>query len=69
LSQRELASLVGVTLGAVALWEKGKFRPGADKKAILIALRKLGKREVRKIFLKKSEEKPKKKTKKARARK
>ena len=41
LSQRELAKLTGVTLGAVGFWEKGKFAPKLDKKAILLALRKM----------------------------
>ncbi len=50
LSQRELALLTGVTVGAVGLWEKGKFRPNVHKKAVLVALRRLGKRGVRKIL-------------------
>lgn len=50
LSQRELAKLTGVTLGAVGFWEKGKFAPKLDKKAILLALRKIGKRGVRKML-------------------
>lgn len=51
LSQRELAKLTGVTLGAVGFWEKGKFAPKLDKKAILLALRKMGKRGVRKMLM------------------
>ncbi len=50
LSQKGLATLVGVTLGAVGLWEKGKFAPKLDKKAMLLALRKMGKREVKKLL-------------------
>ena len=50
LSQRELATLAGVTIGAIGLWEKGKFRPAMNKKAILVGLRKLGKRDVRKLL-------------------
>jgi DNA-binding transcriptional regulator YiaG len=53
LSQRELAFLTGVTVGAVGLWEKGKFRPNVHKKAVLVALRKLSKRDVRKILAEK----------------
>jgi DNA-binding transcriptional regulator YiaG len=53
LSQRELAFLTGVTVGAVGLWEKGKFRPNVNKKAVLVALRKLSKRDVRKILAEK----------------
>ena len=55
LSQRELAFLTGVTVGAVGLWEKGKFRPNVHKKAVLVALRKLSKRDVRKILAEKRE--------------
>lgn len=50
ISQRELALLTGVTIGAVGAWEKGKFEPKMDKKAILIALRKLKKRGVKKVL-------------------
>ena len=56
LSQNKLAILIGASLGTVAMWEKGKFAPRKDKKAALIALRKLGKREVRKVLEKKKEE-------------
>ena len=42
ISQRELGLLTGATIGAVASWEKGKFKPQGDKKAALVALRKLG---------------------------
>jgi DNA-binding transcriptional regulator YiaG len=67
LSQRELALLTGVTVGAVGLWEKGKFRPNANKKAILVALRKLNKRAVRKILEEKGGEAQKRKPKEKRA--
>ena len=50
LSQQELAMLAGVTLGAVAGWEKGKFEPKTDKKAALAAMRKMGKRNVQKML-------------------
>ena len=50
LSQRELAILAGVTLGAVAGWEKGKFEPKPEKKAALAAMRKMGKRSVKKML-------------------
>jgi DNA-binding transcriptional regulator YiaG len=53
ISQKGLAVLAGVTVGAVGLWEKGKFRPAANKKAVLVALRKLSKREVQKILAEK----------------
>ncbi len=50
ISQKELAILAGVTVGAVALWEKGKFKPKDEKKGVIVALRKLGRREVRKLL-------------------
>ena len=63
LSQKQLAILTGVSLGAVASWEKGKFKPKGEKKAALVALRKLKKGEVRKLIAQKAEapEKPKRK--------
>ena len=67
LSQRELAFLTGVTVGAVGLWEKGKFRPNVHKKAVLVALRKLSKRDVRKILAEKGGETEKGKPKEKRA--
>jgi transcriptional regulator with XRE-family HTH domain len=63
LSQRELAVLAGVTIGAIGLWEKGKFRPAMNKKAILVGLRKLGKRDVKKLLATKAGEAPKPKAK------
>jgi DNA-binding transcriptional regulator YiaG len=54
LSQRELGVLVGATLGAVASWEKGKFKPRGEKKAALVALRKVGKRDVKKMLMEKA---------------
>src|SRR4030042_5931343 len=53
LSQRELGILVGATLGAVASWEKGKFRPRGEKKAALVGLRKVRKRDVKEKRIKK----------------
>jgi len=61
-SQRELAKLAGVTVGAVFQWEKGKFEPKDDKKKILIGLRKLGRQEARKLLAGKKEEVAPKKT-------
>jgi DNA-binding transcriptional regulator YiaG len=61
ISQRELGVLVGATIGAVASWEKGKFKPKGEKKAALVALRKLRKRDVRKMVTEKAgakEERP-----------
>jgi DNA-binding transcriptional regulator YiaG len=50
LSQKEMATLAGVTIGAVYQWESGKFEPRGEKKAVLVALRKLGRREARKLL-------------------
>ena len=55
-SQREMAKLVGVTMGTVLQWEKGKFEPKDDKKKILVGLRKLGRQKARKLLDEKKEE-------------
>jgi DNA-binding transcriptional regulator YiaG len=55
ISQKDLGTLLGVSIGAVGMWEKGKFAPSAKKKPALIALRKLGKREVRKLLAEKKQ--------------
>ncbi len=60
LSQKELAIATGVTLGAIGLWEKGKFAPKLDKKAILLTLRKMGKRAAKKMVREKGAAKEKK---------
>jgi DNA-binding transcriptional regulator YiaG len=53
LSQRELGIITGVTTGAVLSWEKGKFKPKGDKKAALVALRKVNKRDLKKMLAEK----------------
>ena len=50
ITQKELAVLTGVSVGAAHLWEKGKFRPNNDKMAVLVGLRKLGPSGVRKLL-------------------
>ena len=50
ITQKELAVLAGVTIGAAHLWETGKFRPKKDKIALLVGLRKLGPGGVRKLL-------------------
>jgi len=50
ITQKEMAVLTGVTVGAVHLWESGQFKPSMKKKAVMVALRKLGRREVRKLL-------------------
>jgi DNA-binding transcriptional regulator YiaG len=53
-SQKEMALLAGVTVGAIFQWEKGIFEPRGEKKKILVALRKLRRREARKLLEEKS---------------
>ena len=55
ISQKDLGILLDVSIGAVGMWEKGKFAPSAKKKAALIALRKLGKREVKSLLAEKKQ--------------
>jgi DNA-binding transcriptional regulator YiaG len=55
-SQREMAKLAGVTVGAVFQWEKGKFEPKDDKKKVLVGLRKHGRQSARKLLADKGEE-------------
>jgi DNA-binding transcriptional regulator YiaG len=50
ITQKELATLAGVSIGTVQFWEKGKFRPKKDKMAVLVGLRKLGNAGVRKVL-------------------
>jgi len=50
ITQKELAILTGVTVGAAHLWESGQFKPSMKKKAVMVALRKLGRREVRNLL-------------------
>ena len=56
ITQKEFATLAGVTVGAIFQWEKGTFDPRDEKKALLVALRKLGRREVKKLLEEKSRE-------------
>jgi DNA-binding transcriptional regulator YiaG len=56
ITQKELAILAGVTVGAIFQWEKGIFDPRDDKKAVLVALRKLGRRQVKMLLEEKGRE-------------
>jgi len=58
ISMRELGVLTGTSLGAILSWEKGKFKPRGDKKAALVGLRKMRKRDVRKMLTEKVDKKP-----------
>jgi len=50
ITQKELAVLAGVSVGAVHQWEGGKSEPRAVKKARLVALRSLARRDVKKLL-------------------
>ena len=50
LTQKEMATLAGVTVGAIYQWEQGIFEPRGQKKGVLVALRKLGRRDARKLL-------------------
>jgi len=56
ITQSELATLVGVSTSAVGFWEYGKAKPEGHNREALVALRKLGRREVRGILAAKAEE-------------
>jgi DNA-binding transcriptional regulator YiaG len=58
ITQSELATLVGVSTSAVGSWEYGKAKPEGHNREALVALRKLGKREVRGILATKATEPP-----------
>ena len=60
LSQGQLASVVGVSTVSIGLWEQGKTRPTGPNRTALVALRKLGRRDVRRILELKVTAKPKK---------
>ena len=50
ISQRELAVLIGVSVGAVQKWEAGNFRPADSKKYTIVALKKLRRRDVKRLL-------------------
>jgi DNA-binding transcriptional regulator YiaG len=56
ITQKELAILLGVTVGTAHQWEIGKFIPKPEKKAALAALRKLGRSEIKKLLQTKASE-------------
>jgi len=58
MTQGELATLVGVSGSAVGAWEYGKAKPEGHNREALVALRKLGRREVRGILAAKAAESP-----------
>ncbi len=50
LSQSALARLVGVSAGAVVQWERGRSAPSGANRKNLVALRKLGRRDVKRLL-------------------
>ena len=56
LSQVALARLVGVSAPAVAHWEAGNSAPKEQNRAHLVALRKMGKREVKELLARRVKE-------------
>ena len=50
ITQGSLAKLVGVSAASVTFWERGHTHPTESNKAALVALRKLGRREVRRLL-------------------
>ncbi|MCX7001781.1 MAG: helix-turn-helix transcriptional regulator [bacterium] len=50
LSRNEFGKLIGVTGFAVITWETNECKPKADRRKAIIALRKMGKRQVAKLL-------------------
>jgi DNA-binding transcriptional regulator YiaG len=50
LSQTALARLAGVSTAAVAQWERGRSAPSAQNRRAVVALRKLGRRDVKRLL-------------------
>ncbi len=53
ISQEKLAILLDVSPGAVAFWEQKRAKPRGANKGALVALRKLGRRDVKKMLIEK----------------
>jgi DNA-binding transcriptional regulator YiaG len=50
LSQAAVARLVGVSPAAVVQWEQGRATPAGKNRAALVGLRRLGRREVKRVL-------------------
>ena len=50
ITQGQLAVLVGVSAGAVTQWEQGMISPRGQHRATLVALRKFGRRDARRML-------------------
>ncbi len=53
LTQSALATLVGVSPTTVALWESGRTAPRGGNREAVVALRKLGRRDVKRLLAEK----------------
>jgi DNA-binding transcriptional regulator YiaG len=69
ITQGQLASLVGVSAGAVGGWEKGRMAPQGRNRMALVALRKLRRAEVKQLLTERGADPARKETAKARSRK
>ena len=58
LSQTALARLVGVSAPAVAHWEAGNSTPTGQNRAVVVGLRKMGRREVKELLARRAKETP-----------
>ncbi len=54
ISQEKMAALLNVSPGAVAFWEQGRAKPRGENKAALVALRKVGRRHIKRILSEKN---------------
>jgi DNA-binding transcriptional regulator YiaG len=68
ITQGELAALVGVSTSAIGSWEYGKAKPEGRNREALVALRRLGRREVRGILATKAAKSPREAKRRARGR-
>jgi DNA-binding transcriptional regulator YiaG len=66
ISQGKMAALLDVSPASVAFWEQGRARPRGTNKNALVALRKLGRRDVKRILAEKGIPDSAKKSKKRR---
>ncbi|MFW6163522.1 MAG: helix-turn-helix domain-containing protein [Planctomycetota bacterium] len=50
LTQMELAAVLGLSRTTVAYWEQGRSRPADENREALVALRKLGRRDIQRLL-------------------
>jgi DNA-binding transcriptional regulator YiaG len=59
LSQAGVARLVGVSPGAVVQWEQGRATPAGKNRAALVGLRRVGRRQAKRLLAAAADERPK----------